>query len=176
MRLMTAQNGTTNPFTAEQYAMLEQMLADGKSWTEISAACGHTANSCSTTHGRRQKQAAVAAQLPAKSKGKLWDAEEVSRLRYLRDVLRWDFKAIGRDLGRTDASCNTKYNVITEGPTPVHGQPEQGMRVAVTPAALADRDARYQLRMQQSPIAALLGEPLPGRSALDQREKRSAAQ
>lgn len=172
---MTAQNGTTNPFTDEQYALLVQMLADGRSWTEIGEACGHSANSCSTTHSRRQKQASAAAQLPSKSKGMPWSAEELARLRYLRDVLRWQFKAIGRDLGRTESSCNTKYVVSTDGPV-THGQLEAGMRVAVTPEALADRDARYQLRMQQSPIAALLGEPLPGRSALDQREKRSVAQ
>jgi hypothetical protein len=36
-------------------------------------------------------------------------------------------------------------------------------------AALEDRDRRYELQAQQSLTAAFFGDPLPGRSALDQR-------
>jgi len=36
-------------------------------------------------------------------------------------------------------------------------------------AALEDRDRRYELQAHQSLTAAFLGDPLPGRSALDRR-------
>jgi hypothetical protein len=165
---MTAQNGTTNPFTAEQHSLIKQMVADGKSWTKIGDVCGHSPNSCSTTyHARKNQIAKKGTPMP-------WCAEEMVRLKYLRDVQHKSYQDIGRELGRTAASCNTKHNVLTEGSVPQHGQIQQGMRVPVTAAALADRDQRYQLRMQQCPIAALLGEPLPGRSALDQRNRSQA--
>jgi hypothetical protein len=39
------------------------------------------------------------------------------------------------------------------------------------PLALADRDRREALRDQQSLTAAFFGDPLPGMSALDRRER-----
>jgi len=39
------------------------------------------------------------------------------------------------------------------------------------PLALADRDRRESLRDQQSLTAAFFGDPLPGMSALDRRER-----
>ena len=38
-----------------------------------------------------------------------------------------------------------------------------------SPSALKDRDRRYELQAKQSLTAAFFGDPLPGRSALDQR-------
>lgn len=162
---MTAANGTTNPFTDQQYSLLLQMVADGKSWTEIGESCGHAADSCSTTYHRRKKQP------PRKDGHQLWCAEDKARLKHMRGVLHMSFQDIGRELGRTAASCNTKYLVMRDEPDPRHGYPELGMRVSVTPAALADRDARYQAWLQQPAAAALMGDPLPGRSALDMRGK-----
>jgi hypothetical protein len=43
------------------------------------------------------------------------------------------------------------------------------------PLALADRDRREALRHQQSLTAAFFGDPLPGMSALDRRETRTAS-
>jgi hypothetical protein len=42
---------------------------------------------------------------------------------------------------------------------------------APCPLALADRDRREALRDQQSVTAAFFGDPLPGMSALDRRER-----
>jgi hypothetical protein len=163
---MTGKNQTSNPFTAEQWELLEQMVAEGKSWTEIGHACGHTANSCSTTyHVRKQQPARKGAHRP-------WCAEDMARLKHMRGVLHMAFPDIGRELGRTTSACHTKYLVITSGLSPLHGPAEAGNSVKVTPAAIADRNARYQAWLVQSPVAALMGDPLPGRSALDQ--KRSA--
>jgi hypothetical protein len=41
------------------------------------------------------------------------------------------------------------------------------------PLALAARDSREALRDQQSLTAAFFGDPLPGMSALDRRERQS---
>jgi hypothetical protein len=41
------------------------------------------------------------------------------------------------------------------------------------PLALAQRDSREALRDQQSLTAAFFGDPLPGLSALDRRERES---
>jgi hypothetical protein len=43
--------------------------------------------------------------------------------------------------------------------------------LAPCPLALADRDRRETLRDQQSLTAAFFGDPLPGMSALDRRER-----
>jgi hypothetical protein len=42
------------------------------------------------------------------------------------------------------------------------------------PLALAERDIREALRDQQSVTAAFFGDPLPGLSALDRRQRESA--
>ncbi len=99
-----------------------------------------------------------------------WTAAEIARLRHLRDIDHMAFQDIARELVRTEKSCHAKYWAMRESIL-LTRQPEAGMRINVTPEAIADRDARYQLRMQQSPVAALLGDPLPGRSALDLRER-----
>jgi hypothetical protein len=44
-------------------------------------------------------------------------------------------------------------------------------RFTPCPLALADRDRREALRDQQSLTAAFFGDPLPGMSALDRRER-----
>ena len=162
-------NQFMNPFTDEQYALLERMVAEDKSWSEIGEACGHSPASCSTTYSVRKNGGP-----PKIGPHRLWAAEDLARLKHMRDVHHMGFSQIGRELGRTASSCNTKYNVATDDPTPLHGMPEPGARITVTPAALADRDARYRLWLQQSPVAALMGDPLPGRSALDQKRSMQA--
>jgi hypothetical protein len=47
--------------------------------------------------------------------------------------------------------------------------------VVAPPAVLAERDQRMQAAAAQDACAALLGDPLPGRSALDERRQREAA-
>jgi hypothetical protein len=48
---------------------------------------------------------------------------------------------------------------------------ELGRTFTPCPLALADRDRREALRDQQSLTAAFFGDPLPGMSALDRRER-----
>jgi hypothetical protein len=51
------------------------------------------------------------------------------------------------------------------------GKPAIPPSLAPCPLALADRDRREALRDQQSLTAAFFGDPLPGMSALDRRER-----
>ena len=50
-------------------------------------------------------------------------------------------------------------------------KPAIPLSFAPSPLALADRDRREALRDQQSLTAAFFGDPLPGMSALDTRER-----
>jgi len=52
-----------------------------------------------------------------------------------------------------------------------HGKPAIPPSFTPCPLALADRDRREALRDQQSLTAAFFGDPLPGMSALDRRER-----
>jgi len=97
---------------------------------------------------------------------KCWNKDNVQRLMHLRDIEHKPFQAIGIELGRTAKSCHAKYCSVQEANL-LSRQPEAGTRLNISPEVIADREARYLLRMQQSPIAALMGDPLPGRSALD---------
>lgn len=100
-----------------------------------------------------------------------WPKDEVARLVHMRDVLHMSFQDIGRDFGRSIAACESKYNVFKKEWAPRHDSGWAGNSIKATPEAIADRDARYQLWLQQPAAAALMGDPLPGRSALDQRER-----
>ena len=168
------------PFTDSQYQLLVQMKADGKSWTEIGEACGHSANSCSSTYCMRQRRAADRA-APAtghryvkRDLRQKWPDADVERLLYKRDVEHKPFHVIDTELGRGVDCSRHKYQAIKAGASPRHGPPEEGNRIQISPAAAFDRDARYQARLLQSPAAALMGDPLPGRSALDQKRGQQA--
>lgn len=100
---------------------------------------------------------------------KAWPKADEEELLRRRDEEHQSFPEIDAAMGRTPRSCRAKYHQLKADPNPRRGMPEPGMRVAVTPAALADRDARYRLRMLQPAAAAIMGDPLPGRSALDQK-------
>jgi hypothetical protein len=60
---------------------------------------------------------------------------------------------------RLDISNAVRHEVRSSTP---HGPP---------PDVLAERDLARALQLNQTPVARLLGDPLPGRSALDQRSK-----
>jgi len=125
------QNQNTNPWTAEQLALLKKMRHDDAPWEEIAVACGHPVNSCRVTHSKHHH---------AKNK---WTDDDVRRLQRLRDVDNMDFPAIGRAMGRTPASCHAKYWAIINARL-VYGAREAGSRIDISPEAIADREARYE--------------------------------
>ncbi len=93
----------------------------------------------------------------------LWTRDEDTRLIHMRDVDHASIQDISRELKRTRDACKCRYTLLhkrTE-PDPIHAPID----------LIADRDARYRAGMRQSAAAALMGDPLPGRSALDQRGK-----
>jgi hypothetical protein len=156
-------------WTPDQLALLDQMAADGKSsWDEIGEACGHTGPSAQSTYCRRRHLAeAVGNAMPRKDGRKPWSQVEIAEMVHLRDVEKLTFWEIDARLGRKKGSSNSKYHMV-DCATPLHGPAEAGANIKITPAQLADRDARKRLE-HSSLTAAFCGDPLPGRSALDQR-------
>ncbi len=95
-----------------------------------------------------------------------WIPAEDARLIHMRDVDHASIQNISRELKRTRDACKCRYTLLhkrTE-PDPIRARID----------LIADRDARYRAGMRQSAAAALMGDPLPGRSALDQRRQSEA--
>lgn len=124
-----------------------------------------------------------------------WTEAERSRLFALRER-RYHWDDIAREMKRTSGSCQQQYNLRKPEGTP---RKTRSARVDVPPPAPAPRmpvlqaaptppsarrvsthvlinDADLRARIaQQGLTAGLLGDPLPGRSALDQRNMGAGA-
>lgn len=100
-----------------------------------------------------------------------WSLSEAESLLYKRDIEGLEFKQIADDLGRTKISCVAKYTALKTGPSPTYSCREDGAHITASASEMLDREVRYQLWLKQNPIDALLGVPLPGRSALDERQR-----
>lgn len=92
----------------------------------------------------------------------LWTPAEDALLLRMRDAEHLPFQEIIRHLNRTRDACKARYTLLKKEPELV--------RAPIN--TIADRDERYQLWLRQPAAAALLGDPLPGRSALDMRGKQ----
>lgn len=170
-------NATTNPWTPEQLALLDRLGAENKlSWFEIGRACGHSAQYSSSVYGIRRKAAAEAG-LPVPVRNvaapRPWTKQDINQLVALREVEKKQFGEIDEILGRSINSSRAKYHNVKA----LEGHPGDGMirldtsmRVSVSPRALAERDIRSHALLHQSPTAALMGDPPPGRSALDRKQ------
>ena len=75
--------------------------------------------------------------------------------------------AAGHEGGHTGETMAKLLNELGRG-----CKPAIPLSFAPSPLALADRDRREALRDQQSLTAAFFGDPLPGMSALDRRERK----
>lgn len=106
---------------------------------------------------------------------KLWSAEDLQKLRTLADVIdvhtKETWAEIGIALGRSLAACKGKYfwerdrAVRKKAPVGPAVQTWRGRDAAMERARM--RNARAP--EPQSLTAWLCGDPLPGRSALDQK-------
>jgi hypothetical protein len=96
-----------------------------------------------------------------------WSAEDVTRLFEMIEIEGVSFPDCDKHFSRGKNACATKY--YSERSRRFAGPREENERIA---PLLAERDERDRLRLQQSPIAALMGDPLPGCSALDERMKK----
>ena len=106
----------------------------------------------------------------------LWTPAEDALLLRMRDVEHLPFQEIIRHLNRTRDACKARYTHLNRTRdackaryTLLKKEPEF-VRAPID--TIADRDERYQLWLRQPAAAALLGDPLPGRSALDMRGKQ----
>lgn len=153
-------------WTPDQLDLLEKLGAEGKlSWDEIGEACGHSKGSAQSTYHRRRLLAEAGGKsLPRKDGKRAYTPEEDAEICSLvaQGITRVE---IAKRLNRSAGSVIDRYYRIRSSAH--RGRPEPGTQVPVTPSALADRDARYRLRLQQSQVDELMGDPLPGRSARD---------
>jgi hypothetical protein len=98
-------------------------------------------------------------------RGELWTAEENAALTAAGDKGE-EWGAIGVRLQRTRWACKVQYHFLKRGGTPEQLSKQRIQRQHATALAKAIRNTRPQHR---SITAEFFGDPLPGRSALDQR-------
>lgn len=156
------------PWTPDEIALLEKLAADKVDRHEMARQCGHSAGSCLSTLSllrRRRREAAKTGANVSLGKGdiknprRFWTEADVQTLIRLRNVEGKLFSEIDRELGRAEGASCTKF---------------QGLR---RPSAVA---ANTEVIGYQTPkplvphstlTAAVLGDPLPGRSALDRKRE-----
>lgn len=98
-----------------------------------------------------------------------WTAEEDARLLHLHDVKGWFFNAIDVELGRVNKASSDRYKRLMGQRGNVPRQPRtKTSRTVLRDAIRADDIARASAG-HTSITAMLLGDPPPGRSALDQK-------
>lgn len=95
-----------------------------------------------------------------KTTGIPWSKDELDRLLYLRDVKAMSWPPIAEDLGRTKRSCQSRYWDIVNN----------RRRKALDGVTTIERKIHPSLNTNHysSLTAMIFGDPLPGRSALDQ--------
>lgn len=96
-------------------------------------------------------------------------AELTAQLLHLRDVEGLSFPEIDKRLGRKPKSSAIKYAML-KGPQNPRKAVGERVQADNRPAPQLIADAQARARLQHPTItAAFFGDPLPGRSALDQR-------
>jgi hypothetical protein len=152
------------PWTAAERASLTELRAQKLGWDVIAERCGHSSNSCQSMHsrtitGRRRE---------SKSSRRGWSAVDLAEMIRLHEEESEPWAAIDKRLKRPDNASKTKYYALRRAPAP----PKPGSDAGAAEAAMRELAVRQSL-MPASLTAFLCGDPLPGRSALD--EKRAAA-
>lgn len=173
---MSAKGQHSRPWLPDQKALLQQLRAEGKDWPEIGQRCGHSAQSCHAAHNKYFGTGRLSDELLAQRKRVMrpWTKADAEELVHDVEVLKLPFDKCDAKFGRSIGGCRCKYQSIKKKPvrTPSRGHSEPGEHIGITLAMIADRDARDRLRWQQPATALLMGDPLPGRSALDLRDQK----
>lgn len=105
-------------------------------------------------------------------KGRQWDEETDITLMRLRDLRRLPWAEIARQIDRTESASRSRYSKIRGGRprvARVHAEPVPNVRV--TPAQIADRDARMEASWRRSQTQEFFGDPPPGFSCLDRKRQ-----
>lgn len=104
-----------------------------------------------------------------------WTDDEVARLKHLRQVERRSWDEIDALLSRGKGNSYNKFRSITIAVPRVRiSKFDCGVSADRTRAALAERDRRKAVA-HASITAMVFGDPLPGRSALDQKRGEARA-
>lgn len=155
-------NNKAKPWTPEQYELLKRLGAtENPDWDDIALQCGHSRGSCRTTLNRLLREIAQAHDVnygrddPRHPKRR-WTNAHVAELRCLRTVEGRPFPEIDRLLGRPDGASAQKFRSLRPEPERAPNGIER--RAIHAPKAVPEHT---------SLTAAQLGDPLPGRSALD---------
>lgn len=152
------------PWTPEQLETLQRMgAAQDRDWDDISAACGHSAGSCSTTLNKLLRRIAdgrgiAFGKADPRNPKRYWCAADVVELKRLCTVEQRTFPEIDKALGRPPGASAWKFRSLRDLPP---------AGVILTRAIHAPK----YVPAHKSLTAAFFGDPLPGRSALDQRQK-----
>lgn len=149
------------PWSAEQYQLLLRLgAAPNADWDAIAGECGHSKGSCHTTLNRLLAEIAQGAgvafgKTDPRNPKRYWTAAEQAELWRLRTVEKQTFPAIDKLLGRTLGCSAQKFSGLRRDPVAANG------------IELRAIHAPKKVPEHTSLTAAQLGDPLPGRSALD---------
>lgn len=150
-------NEPTNPWLDDELARLRELVAANVGNVEIAKALGRSVLSVKSKINRLGMPARIKIQ-------KAWPPEETAQLLRLRDECRLGWNEIAKRLGRPSGTCYSKYTYVKNS-TPKN-------KVA-RPEPLNAESVREWLHRSslshQTLTAAIMGDPLPGYSALDRR-------
>jgi hypothetical protein len=157
-------------WTEEEVATLQRMRGQGAKPKQIAEAIGRSVISVwrklkQMRVAAERVQATTAAGLKARRPLRLWTAEDIDVLHRMRAAGHL-FTDIDRALDRGIGASATKYGELHPSGAikPIAGYDRTG----VSHDLLRQRDRRMALQHHDL-TAAIFGDPLPGRSALDQR-------
>jgi hypothetical protein len=134
-------------WTEEEDARLEALRAEGRSWRAIGDRLDRSEASCSQrmTQIRARRGEMMKSRVP-------WTDEDVAEVIRLREVEDLMWSEIDRRMQRPRGCSATKYDSLRRQPPKPRPKPPQ---------------ATYQAHATLT--GAILGDPLPGRSALDRK-------
>ena len=150
-------NEPTNPWLDADTDLLRQLVAENASNAEISDRMGRSILAIKSKLTRLALPPRVRVQ-------KAWPPEVTAQLIMLRDEARLGWTEIAKRLGRSSGTCWSKYAYIKNS-TPKN-------KIERREPIDMESHREWRRRQMLSPVsltAALLGDPLPGYSALDKR-------
>jgi hypothetical protein len=155
-------------WTDEQTAVLREMRERGCSFEEIGRAVGRTKSSTKErwrwinmpheSRTRRKDRINTSRVTP-------WTKAEMDHLLLLRDKYRKGWDEIAKVMGRPSGTVYSKYYYIKN----LYTGPREAVGTKAIPQPIVDA---WRQRMATAPrdiTAALMGDPLPGHSALERR-------
>jgi len=157
------------PWTDDDKATLVRMHGQGLDMVDIAAFLGRSKGTCHTMLSRIRRGRVVGKTTTRTRRD--WTDADIAEMNRLREVEHATWSEIDTRLGRPAGSSCGRYHGARHSNVPPGGMV---LRPEVI-AALLDRDARKKLE-HPTLTAAFFGDPLPGRSALDERRLKEAGQ